>query len=169
VSVLNSVVDVEIVELAGRAVAAELLRLGVAFGAGQQVGQKVQMLGPHLLFDAIGAEALHLAAHEQPRLVQAVAQRLARIAADDEVPACAMKADMCPILPCTTMSIPFIEMPQRELALPLMTSSPPWPVAPGILAGVALHDDGARHHVLGHARPGGARHPDVACLFMPPQ
>jgi hypothetical protein len=76
-----SVVDVEIVELAGRAVAAELLRLGVAFGACQQVGQKFQMLGPHFLLDAIGTEALHLAAHEQPRLVQAVAQRLARIAA----------------------------------------------------------------------------------------
>ena len=41
-----------------------------------------------------------------------------------------MKADMWPIEPFTTMSIPFIEMPQREEALPSMTSSPPRPVAP---------------------------------------
>ena len=41
-----------------------------------------------------------------------------------------MKADMWPILPCTTMSMPFIEMPQREEALPSMTSRPPRPVAP---------------------------------------
>ena len=41
-----------------------------------------------------------------------------------------MKADMWPMLPCTTMSMPFIEMPQREEALPSMTSSPPRPVAP---------------------------------------
>ena len=46
------------------------------------------------------------------------------------LPDCAMKADMCPILPCTTISMPFMEMPQREEALPSMTSSPPCPVAP---------------------------------------
>ena len=41
-----------------------------------------------------------------------------------------MKADMWPTLPCTIMSMPFIEMPQREEALPLMTRRPPCPVAP---------------------------------------
>ena len=41
-----------------------------------------------------------------------------------------MKALMCPMLPPTTMSMPFIEMPQRAPASPSMTSRPPWPVAP---------------------------------------
>jgi hypothetical protein len=37
---------------------------------------------------------------------------------------------MCPTDPRTTMSTPFIEMPQREDASPRMTSSLPRPVAP---------------------------------------
>ena len=41
-----------------------------------------------------------------------------------------MKADMWPTEPFTTISMPFIEMPQRDEALPSMTSRPPWPVAP---------------------------------------
>ena len=41
-----------------------------------------------------------------------------------------MKADIWPTLPRTTMSIPFIEMPQRDEALPSITRSPPLPVAP---------------------------------------
>ena len=43
------------------------------------------------------------------------------------------------------MFTPFIEMPQREEALPLTTIKPPWPVAPKILAGVAFDDDLAGH------------------------
>jgi hypothetical protein len=35
---------------------------------------------------------------------------------------------------------------------------------PGILAGVAFHDDGARHHVLGHAGADRARHTDRRLL-----
>ena len=41
-----------------------------------------------------------------------------------------MNADMWPIEPFTTMSTPFIEMPQRAPALPSMTSRPPCAVAP---------------------------------------
>ncbi len=41
-----------------------------------------------------------------------------------------MNALMWPILPRTTMSMPFIEMPQRAPALPPITSSPPRAVAP---------------------------------------
>ena len=41
-----------------------------------------------------------------------------------------MNALMCPTLPPTTMSTPFIEMPQRAAALPSMTSRPPCAVAP---------------------------------------
>ncbi len=41
-----------------------------------------------------------------------------------------MNALMCPMSPPTTMSMPFIEMPQRAAALPSMTSRPPCPVAP---------------------------------------
>ena len=41
-----------------------------------------------------------------------------------------MNALMWPTEPCTTMSTPFIEMPQRAAALPRITSRPPRPVAP---------------------------------------
>ena len=41
-----------------------------------------------------------------------------------------MKALIWPTEPLTTMSTPFIEMPQRAEALPSMTSSPPCAVAP---------------------------------------
>ena len=41
-----------------------------------------------------------------------------------------MNALMCPTEPATTMSIPFIEIPQRAEASPRTTRSPPRPVAP---------------------------------------
>ena len=41
-----------------------------------------------------------------------------------------MNALMWPTDPATTMSIPFMEMPQRALASPSMTRSPPRPEAP---------------------------------------
>ena len=41
-----------------------------------------------------------------------------------------MNAPTWPIEPWTTMSTPFIEIPQRAEALPLITSRPPRPVAP---------------------------------------
>src|SRR5467141_1292710 len=41
-----------------------------------------------------------------------------------------MNALMCPIEPRTTMSTPFIEMPQRAAASPCTTTIPPRPVAP---------------------------------------
>ena len=41
-----------------------------------------------------------------------------------------MNPPACPIEPWTTMSTPFIEIPQRADALPLITRVPPRPVAP---------------------------------------
>ena len=40
-----------------------------------------------------------------------------------------MKADTRPTLPPTTMSQPFIEMPQRDEAFPSITTRPPCPLA----------------------------------------
>ena len=42
------------------------------------------MLGAHLLLDAVGPERRDLAGDVEPRLVDRVAERLARVAADDE-------------------------------------------------------------------------------------
>jgi hypothetical protein len=80
-----------------------------------------------------------------------------------------MKADMCPMDPCTTMSIPFIEIPQRELALPLMTRSPPWPVAPAYW--LASPSTITVPDIMFSATPGPTDPATriVACLFMPPQ
>jgi hypothetical protein len=73
---------------------------------------------------------------------------------------------MWPILPPTTMSMPFIEMPQRDEALPSITSRPPWPVAPAYWLASPLTDR-AGHHVLGDARAGrpvdGDRRPPRSC------
>ena len=43
------------------------------------------MFLPHVLFDAIRAQRLDRTAHEQPRLVEAVAKRVAGIAQHDQV------------------------------------------------------------------------------------
>ena len=76
---------------------------------------------------------------------------------------------MWPMLPCTTMLMPFIEMPQRELALPLMTSSPPRPVAPAYW--LASPSTMTVPDIMFSATPGPAEPLmcTVACLFMPAQ
>ena len=71
---------------------------------------------------------------------------------------------MWPTEPLTTMSMPFIEMPQRAEALPSITSSPPRAGRAGRLAGVALHVHLARHHVFGDAGAGIAVDDDVGLL-----
>ena len=58
---------------------------------------------------------------------------------------------MCPTDPRTTMSTPFIEIPQREEASPRMTTSPPRPVAAADWLALPSTDHRARHDVLGHA------------------
>ena len=80
-----------------------------------------------------------------------------------------MKADMWPMLPLTTMSMPFIEMPQREEALPSMTSSPPRPVAPAYWLASPLTT--TLPDIMFSATPGPAEPwtMTVACLFMPAQ
>ena len=64
-----------------------------------------------------------------------------------------MNALMWPTMPPTTMSTPFIEMPQRERGIALDHQKAA--VAPGAggLRGVAVDPDRARHDVLGDARP----------------
>jgi hypothetical protein len=79
-----------------------------------------------------------------------------------------MKADMWPMFAPTTMSMPFIEMPQRDEAFALDDEQAAAAGGAGRLAGVALDDDPARHHVLGDAGPA-SRARDVACWFMPAQ
>jgi hypothetical protein len=85
------------------------------------------------------------------------------------LPDCAMKQDMWPMLPCTTMSMPFIEMPQRLAALPLMTSRPPRPVAPAYW--LASPSTMTVPDIMFSATPGPAEPlmRIVACLFIPAQ
>ena len=71
-SVCVSVVDVEIVELAGRAIAFELFRFGVCACLLKKLCQERDMLGAHLFFDAIGTKGFDGAAHEEPRLIERV-------------------------------------------------------------------------------------------------
>ncbi len=80
-----------------------------------------------------------------------------------------MKADICPMLPCTTMSMPFIEMPHRDEALPSITSSPPRPVAPAYW--LASPFTTTLPDIMFSATPGPADPWIViaAFLFMPPQ
>jgi hypothetical protein len=80
-----------------------------------------------------------------------------------------MKADMWPILPCTTISMPFIEMPQRDEALPSMTSRPPLPVAPAYW--LASPFTMIEPDIMFSPTPGPAEPCTVMVLpeFMPPQ
>ena len=81
------IVDVEIVKLAGRTVAAEILRPLVAhLTALQKLRQLFQVFRPHLLFDAVGAQRPDRTANEEPRLIEAVAKRIAGVAANDQTP-----------------------------------------------------------------------------------
>src|SRR5690606_8050804 len=74
------VIDVEVIKLASRAVALELVRLHVLeASAFEQLGKLLVVLWPHLLLDAVGAQALDLAAYEQLGLVDGVAERIASI------------------------------------------------------------------------------------------
>src|SRR6266851_4402169 len=85
-SVGRGVVDVEIVETAGRAVAAELADIDLASDARflQQRVQFFAMLVLELFLDAVGAQTLYFAAHEEPRLVNGIAERLAGITEDNQ-------------------------------------------------------------------------------------
>ena len=74
------------------------------------------------------------------------------------------------MLPCTTMSMPFIEMPQRAAALPSIDEKAAASGGARILAGVAL--DARRRRTSCSRRRRGRRMPctiTVACLFMPAQ
>ena len=80
-----------------------------------------------------------------------------------------MNADMWPTEPLTTMSRPFIEMPQRAEALPSITSRPPRPVAPADCE--ASPFTCTRPDIMFSATPVPALPLMViaACLFMPAQ
>src|ERR1700761_8228612 len=70
------VVDVEVVQLPGRAVAWERRRGGVDVGPLQQGPDLVDVLVAHLLLDAVGAQPGHAAADVEAGLVQRIAERL---------------------------------------------------------------------------------------------
>src|SRR5690349_24353959 len=80
-SVAPGVVDVEGVEVAGRAVTAELARDdALDAGRGQKLRDLLAMLVAQLLLRAVGAQALHRAADVEAGLVERVAERVAGIA-----------------------------------------------------------------------------------------
>src|SRR5437870_6079279 len=85
-SVRGCVVDLEVVELPSRAVAAEVRGIRVDLGRGQEPGELRRVLLSELLLDAVRPEAGDGAAHVEPRLVDRVAERIPRIPADDEGP-----------------------------------------------------------------------------------
>src|SRR5919107_4336035 len=84
-SVRARVVDIEVVELARRAVAAEIARGAVLhLRALEQRRQLSHVLVAHGLLHAVGAEPGHAPAHVQMSLVDGVAERVARVAAYHE-------------------------------------------------------------------------------------
>jgi len=163
------VIDVEVVELAGRAIALELPRIGANPGPIEQLGQDIQMLGAELLLDAIGAEALNGTAHKQPRFVNGIAEAAPGIAAYDEVARWAMNALIWPTDPPTTISAPFMEIPQREEVSPSITNKPPRADAPADCE--ALPRTRTKPDIMFSATPGPAcpLTTTSACLFMPAQ
>src|SRR5215217_4079530 len=83
-SVRRRVVDVEVVEVPGRAVATELGGvLGPSCGR-QQAPQFREVFCVHRLLDTVGAERGHRAPDVEARFVDGVAQGVARVAADHQ-------------------------------------------------------------------------------------
>jgi hypothetical protein len=80
-----------------------------------------------------------------------------------------MKADMWPTIAATTMSTPFIEMPQRELASALDDEQAAAAGGAGILGSVA--GDAHAPDIMFSATPGPAlaMHVTRRGLFMPAQ
>jgi hypothetical protein len=76
------------------------------------------VLVAELLLNAVGPRLPTSPRTYEAGLVDRVAERIARVAAHDEAPVCAMKAERWPTLPRTTMSTPFIEIQQRAEASP---------------------------------------------------
>ena len=126
------VIDAEIVELARRAIALEIrgLHIGDACPSPEAASATRH---------ARAASPFRCSPHRgfSPSRARTAAPRRSNRRATSPAspqttrfPACAMKADIWPILPLTTISMPFIEMPHRDEALPSITSRPPLPVAP---------------------------------------
>src|SRR5271170_6074864 len=85
ISIAPEVLDMEVVELTSRPIAAELGCLDVVqLGALEQLREVLEVLCTHLLLDAVGAELGDRSANVQTRLIQRVAQRLAGVAAYDQ-------------------------------------------------------------------------------------
>src|SRR5690242_7969125 len=82
-SVTGAVLAGEVVEGAAGAVAAELRRVVGQARVGQQLGELGAVLVAHRLLDAVRAEAPDAAADVEARLVDRVAEAVARVAADD--------------------------------------------------------------------------------------
>ena len=97
-SVCRRVVDVEIIELPGRAIAVELFRLGIRAGALQKIGENFQMLRPHLFFTQSAPSDLTEPRTNKPRLIQRIPKRIPGIAQHNQLPDCAMKALMWPMI-----------------------------------------------------------------------
>src|SRR5258708_12791389 len=77
-------VDMEVVELARRAIAAKAVRVGLDLSPLQQGGDTGAILRIDILLDAVGAEARHPAGDEDLGLVERIAEVMIGIAADDE-------------------------------------------------------------------------------------
>ena len=84
-SVAAGMVDVEVVELAGRAVAPELGGVELEARALQEVLERGAMGVGHRLLDAVGAQARDLATDVEHRLVDRIAEIRPGVAADDEM------------------------------------------------------------------------------------
>src|SRR6266581_5278035 len=80
-SVRRRVVDLEVVQLPGRAVAAEVRGVLVELRRLEQLGQFREVFVPHLLLDAVRAEGLDRALDVDAGLVEGVAERVTGVAA----------------------------------------------------------------------------------------
>ena len=155
---LVCVVDVEVIQLARGPVALELFGLGVAAAALQQFLEDLDMLGTHFLFDAVGTQRFDRAAHEQARLVDAVAQRVACIAADNEVAGLGHEgAHMADIAVHDDVDALHRDTAARA-GVTLDDQRAAIGGGAGVLAGITFNDDGAAHHVLGDTGAGRTVH-----------
>ena len=168
-SVRAGVVDLEVCRAGVPSRSAEVgWRVGVETRLLRVVGNLHHVLVSHLLLDAVGPEPGHRAPHVKARLVDRVAEGVSGVLADDQAPVCAMNALIWPTEPPTTMSIPFIEIPQRGKHRRGRRAAHPAPSRPPT-GSHCRRRSLARHHVLGDPVLGVAVTRTVASLFIPAQ
>src|SRR3954468_20752269 len=150
-SIRIGVVDVEVVELPRRAVAAERFRISVDLCLLEKLRELLEMFAPHLLLNAVGPEARNLAAHEELGLVDRIPERLGGISEHHEMSGLGHESRHVADRTAHDDVDPLHGDAAAGGGVPLDDQKSAIARGPRGFRGIAFDPDEARHHVLGDA------------------